>query len=167
MAILSNGQFTITIDAQELARGLRPSKRTPRNSKFLVECEGAVGLDGVLQTLSDLNLSLIDPTDLGAPIFPYPQLFVFTNLILVCMPDEIFEYTVANGLTSVLDTITVGIEWSAVDFNDFIYMSNGKVTVVRNPGDGSWEVTTDYPIAGAMANYNGQVMLGAPGVEQV
>jgi hypothetical protein len=40
--------FSFTITSEQLTRGLRPSKRAPRDSKFLVESKGAVGRDGVL-----------------------------------------------------------------------------------------------------------------------
>ncbi|HUS89590.1 MAG TPA: hypothetical protein VMW91_09535, partial [Desulfosporosinus sp.] len=48
-------EFTINIESKHLVRGLRPSKRMPRNSKYLVECAGAVGRDGVLQALDELT----------------------------------------------------------------------------------------------------------------
>lgn len=163
MPILNNGVFNLTIPTQDLSKGLRPSKRVPRNSKFLVSCEGAVGLDNVLQVIDDLNLNRIDTSALVCS-FPYPQLFVLTKIILVCTATRIYEYDGVN-LTLRL-TVTAGITWSVVDLYDYIYMSNGKVAVIRDSG-GVWQVTTDLPIAGAICNYNGQIMIGAPGVEQV
>ena len=60
MDILGDGSFTITMDAGDLSKGMRKSKRYPRNSKRLVECKGAVGYDGVLQVLDDLTDNVID-----------------------------------------------------------------------------------------------------------
>lgn len=72
-----------------LSRGLRPSKRMPRDSGFLVECAGAVGRDGVLQVLSQVSrLATTEITD-G---FPFPQIFVLKKLILVCGLAKIYEY---------------------------------------------------------------------------
>jgi len=61
--------------------------------------------------------------------------------------------------------VTAGIAWSAVDFYDYIYMSNGKVAVRRRATDGLWEIAADLPIASGIVNFNGQVMIGAPNVE--
>ncbi len=165
MPTIQNGQFSITITAEELARGLRPSKRATRDSKYLVECEGAVGLDGVLQALSDLSLNAIDVTALAGVVFPYPQLFMFDHCTVVCTSTDIYEL-VAGALVNKL-TVAAGIMWSAVDFKDFIYMSNGLVAVEKSATDGTWSTVTTQPIAGAMVNFNNQVMLGAPDAEMV
>ena len=79
--------FSVTIDTSKLSKGLRPSKRMPRNSGFLVECKGAVGRDNVLQTLDELTR--ID-TSVITDAYPYPQIFVFTNLIIVCSQTKIY-----------------------------------------------------------------------------
>jgi hypothetical protein len=161
MGISGDGTFSITINAEELARGLRPSKRVPRNSKFLVECIGAVGYDNVLQVLDDISTDRI----VKSSTFPFPQLFVFTNLIVVCTATTIYEL-VSGSLVSKL-TVATGVTWSAIESYDYIYMSNGKVAVVRDAISKAWSVSSTLPIAGAMVNYNGQVMIGAPGVTQV
>jgi hypothetical protein len=165
MPVLQNGQFVITINAEELARGLRPSKRVPRNTKYLNECVGAVGLDGVLQVLSDLSLSAVDVSALVGIVFPYPQLFVFEHSIIICSDATIFE--LVGGVIVPKLTVDPGILWSAVDFKDFIYMSNGMAAVIKSATSGIWSETTDQPIAGAMVNFNGQVMLGAYDSEMV
>jgi len=164
MPTLDNGLFTFTIPTADLSRGLRPSKRSPRNTKFLTACNGAVGLDNVLQVLDDIDEARID-TAVITDGLPYPQLFVFTNVIVVCGETEIYEL-VAGALISKIAALTAGIMWSAVEFYDFIYMSNGMVTIRRRATDKVWEITTDYPIASAICNFNGQVLIGAPGVEQ-
>ena len=84
MPVLPTGTFTFDIPTGDLARGLRPTRSNPRNVKFLTECNGAVGIDNVLQVLKDMNLDhLIDVSALTFA-FPYPQLFVFTDMMLVC-----------------------------------------------------------------------------------
>jgi hypothetical protein len=162
MPVLSDGTFTITIPAEDLAKGLRPSRRNPRNVKFLTSCYGAVGLDNVLQTLNELEDDRIDITTLGAITFPYPQLFVFTNLIILCTQTDIYEL-VAGVLNHQLN-VAPGILWSAVDLNDYVYMSNGVVAVRRLAESKVWETTTDLPVCSAICNFNGQVLIGAPGV---
>lgn len=164
MPILQNGSFTFEIPTEDLAKGLRPSARSPRNAKFLTTCEGMVGLDNVLQVLDDIETHRV----LTAAItddFPYPQLFVFTNAIIICGETTIYEL-IAGALTLVLDVGVgnAGIEWSAVDFFDYIYMSNGKVAIQRRATDQLWEITSDVPIASAICNFNGQVLIGAPDV---
>lgn len=152
--------FSVTIDTSKLSKGLRPSKRMPRNSGFLVECKGAVGKDGVLQTLDELiRIATAAITD----AFPYPQIFVFTNLIIVCSSTKIYEW-VGGSLVEKL-IVTAGSTWSAVDLYDFIYMSNGAVAVLRNPESDVYSITTDQPKAMAVCNFNGQILVGSPDVE--
>ena len=162
MEITRDGGFTFEVSSGDLARGLRPSRYSPRNEKFLVEAAGAVGYDDVLQTIQNLNDLLVD-TDIIADGFPYPQIFVFTNCIIVCGSTKIYEL-VAGALELML-TVDVGITWSAVDFYDYVYMSNGQVAVERSATDGTYSVS-DLPIASAIVNFNGQVMIGAPDVER-
>ena len=159
MDISRYGKFSFVIKAEELSRGLRPSKRVPRNSGYLTTCNGAVGKDGVLQTLEELspvNTSGVTFT------FPYPQMFVFTNIIILCSDTAIYE--IVNGSLVLKLTVTSGSTWSAVDFYDFIYMSNGVVAVIRDPVTMTFSVTTDLPDAEAICNFNGQVLIGSPRV---
>lgn len=149
--------FNITIDSSKLSKGLRPSKRMPRNSGYLVECKGAVGKDGVLQVLDELTR--IDTSVITDP-FPYPQIFVFTNMIIVCGKTKIYEY-VGGSLVEKL-TVTAGSTWSIVDFYDYIYMSNGTVAVIRDAETKLYSITTNQPTAMAICNFNGQVLIGAP-----
>ena len=152
--------FSITVNTEKLCRGLRPSKRMPRNSGYLVECSGAVGRDNVLQTLEELTR--ID-TSVITDAYPFPQLFLFTNLIIVCSSTKIYEY-VGGSLVEKL-TVTAGSTWSAIDLYDFIYMSNGAVAVLRDAGDKTYSISTDQPKAMAVCNFNGQVLVGAPDIE--
>ena len=159
MYVLRNGLFAYQIDNKDLSRGLRPTKRSPRNARFLVTCVGAVGLDEVLQVIDNLQTDRINSTATIADTFPYPQLFVFTNVIIVCGKTNIYEYA-SSTLTKVIGPVTTGEIWSAVDFYDFIYMTNNVVSIVRSPTSGVYSLTTDYPIAGSLCNFNGQVIAG-------
>ena len=148
--------FSEQIDTTKLVRGLRPSKRASRDTGYLVECKGAVGYRGALQGLD--TLTRLATTAITDP-FPYPQIFVFTNLIIVCGQTAIYEWE-NGGLTLKLGSLTAGSPWSAVDFYDLVYLSNGKVAVIRDPGSKVFAVSATLPIAEAIVNNNGQVMVG-------
>lgn len=149
--------FHLQIDSPKLIRGLRPSRRMPRDNGFLIQCQGAVGQDSSLQELDVLiRLSTTAITD----PFPYPQLFVFTNLIIVCGQTAIYEWMPPSTLTLRLGGLTAGSTWSAIDFFDYVYLSNGVVAVERRATDKVFALTTALPVAEAMVNVNGQVMIG-------
>ncbi len=159
MQIGRNGKFSITLTGKDLSRGLRNSKRNPRNNNTLIGLEGAVGRDEILSALD--ALSRIDSSVI-TDSFPYPQIFVFTKAILVCGSTKIYEY---DGSLTLVATVTAGSTWKALDFFDFIYMSNGKVVVTRDTASGNYAESSDFPVASAMCNFNGQVLIGSPGVE--
>ncbi len=150
-------EFSITITAEQLSRGLRPSKRVPRNSRYLVECQGAVGRDGSLQSIDELTRMA---TTVITDTFPYPQIFVFTNFIIVCSQTKIYEWV--SGALVLKLTIAAGSTWTAVDFFDYVYLSNGKVVVIRNPDLGTYSITTTLPTTSSICNFQGQVIVGAP-----
>ena len=150
--------FTFTISAEQLTRGLRPSKRAPRDSKFLVEAKGAIGQDGVLCAIDELSrLTTAEVTD----TFPFPQLFVFTNLIIVCGRLKIYEL-VSGSLSLKYTATTGGSTWTAVDFYKYVYLSNGREAVTRNPDTGVYSLSSTLPKAMSLCNFNGQVLVGAP-----
>ena len=150
--------FTFTISSDQLTRGLRPSKRAPRDSKFLVESKGAIGQDGVLCAIDQLTrTSTAEVTD----TFPFPQLFVFTNLIIVCGRLKIYELT-SGSLSLKYTASTGGSTWTAVDFYNYVYLSNGREAVTRNPDTGVYSLSSTLPKAMSICNFNGQVIVGAP-----
>ena len=150
--------FSFTITSEQLTRGLRPSKRAPRDSKFLVESKGAIGQDGVLCAIDELTrLATTEVTD----TFPFPQLFVFTNLILVCGRLKIYELS-SGALSLKYTASTSGSTWTAVDFYNYVYLSNGREAVTRNPDTGVYSISSTLPKAMSICNFNGQVIVGAP-----
>lgn len=162
MSVMRGGGFTFTIGAEELKRGLRPSSKLPRGNKFLYSCIGAIGKDGVLEALSASQLSIPFITD----AFPYPQVFNFINFVIICGESNIFECT-PDGTSAILkySASHVGTIWTAMDFFDYVYLSNGKIAVVRDPMTGEYSNTTDVPTASAACNFNGQAFVGAPNVD--
>lgn len=211
LSVSKNGSFSYNISSDKLQQGLRRTKRNPRNSDFLTTCSGAVGRDGVLQSIDQLTGINVLPSEIigtdtlnytciaphtAAPItypitganwadvwiqkgsegitwvdgttyldgindgFPYPQIFVFPNVIIVCGETGIFEWDGSKVVRKL--TVTAGYTWYAVEFGDFIYMSNGTVAVTRDPSSKVYSVSSVLPAAGAMCNFNGQVILGDP-----
>ncbi|QGH73444.1 MAG: hypothetical protein [Podoviridae sp. cty5g4] len=152
-------RFSHTIDSAHLIKGLRPFERIPKNSEYLIECKGAVGRDQVLHAIEALTRM---DTSVITDGFPYPQLFVCTNLIIVCSRTKIYEL-VGNTLVEKL-TVSPGSTWNVIDFYDYVYMSNGRVAVVRDAGSFAYSITTALPVFSAGCSYNGQVIIGAPGV---
>lgn len=155
LAVDRGGNFTFVLSSEMLSRGLRPSKRTPRNSGFLTVCNGAIGKDGVLCTIDQLTRMA---TAIITDGFPYPQIFVLTNIIIVCGQTHIYEL-VEGGLVEKL-VVTAGSTWSLVDFNEYVYMSNGIVAVTRNVGDKTYSLSTELPTAHAICDNNGQILVG-------
>jgi len=150
--------FSFTITSEQLTRGLRPSSKAPRDSKFLVESKGAVGQDGVLCAIDELTrTSTAEVTD----TFPFPQLFVFTNLILVCGRLKIYELS-AGALSLKYTASTSGSTWTAVDFYNYVYLSNGREAVTRDASTGVYSASSTLPKGMSICNFNGQVLVGAP-----
>jgi len=148
--------FTKTIKP---GKGLRPSKRSPRNKDYLVTCAGMVGRDGVLQAIDELTRM---DTSAASFTFPYPQVFVLNRMTLVFSGTVVYEWE-SFALVEKL-TVTEGGTWSVLDGHEYIYASNGMVSIERNPDSKVWALS-DQPIASAICNFNGQCIIGSPGVE--
>jgi hypothetical protein len=159
--IVKGGKFTFTLSGKEMARGLRPTSRAPRNSEYLYECQGALGIDGSLDILD--SLTRMD-TSVITDGFPFPQLFVFSNMIIVCGLDKIYEWN-GSSLDLKYTATTLASSWSAVDFFDYVYLSNGREAVVRDAGSKAYSLSTTLPTGTTLCNYNGQVLVGAPDIE--
>ena len=136
ISVAQGGKFTFTIKAKELSKGLRSSKLNPRDKDFLVTCIGAVGKDEVLQ-VTDALIRMATATITDG--FPFPQIFVFTNMVIVCGLQKIYEWD-GTSLNLKYTAAAAGGTWSAVDFYDYVYMSNGKIAVIRDAGDGTYSL---------------------------
>jgi proteasome assembly chaperone (PAC2) family protein len=128
---------------------------------MLTVCSGAVGRDSVLQVIEDLTK--INTSTITDP-FPYPQIFVLNQLIIVCGQSKIYEWNSNNNTLVEKLTVTAGSTWRVVDFGKYVYMSNGKVSVERSPTTQNYTVSS-LPVATGMCNFNGQIVIGAPDVE--
>jgi len=150
-----DGTFSLQITSEELRRGLRPVAENPRNSGFLVQCDGAIGYHGSLQGITALTAISTSAITDG---FPYPQIFLLSNLILVCGQTKIYEWV--NSALSLKLTTTAGNPWSVVDFYDQLLLTNGVVTVERRAGDKVYAVRGDLPVGEALFNFGGQIIVG-------
>ncbi len=162
ISVAQGGKFTFTIKAKELSQGLRATKQNPRDNDSLITCIGAVGNNGVLQVTDELvRMATTEITD-G---FPFPQIFVFTNTIIVCGLLSIYEWmgSALHFEMSIPQSLAGG-PWTAVDFYDYIYMSNGDAAVIKNAESNVYELSTTLPHATSICNFNGQVIIGAPNV---
>jgi len=162
MKILPNGYFSIEYRSEDLVRGLRPSNKLPRNNLFLSVCKGAVGQEGALKTLDPVALTTaLMESAVVVDDFPFPQLFVLERLVLVCNRASIYEYV--NGLVTLgIEGLTGGGKWALASSHEFIYLSNGSVSLVRDPGTRTWSLNTEAPKSSAICNFNGQIIVGNP-----
>ena len=158
MTVLANGDFADEWEASLLAAGLRHSFRLPRNAKTLSRCDGCVGVDGLLGASPSIAVSTMHASDLVIKSdFPFPQIFTLEKYIVVCNRTTVLELV---GTSLVLKaTVTGGELWSIASSHDFLYLSNGVSSLVRNPLNGEYESTT-APVCSAILNYNGQIVCG-------
>jgi hypothetical protein len=160
VTVVKGGKFNFTIGTSDLAKGLMPVANNPRNKDFLATCVGAVGQDGALASIDELTRIATSTITDG---FPFPQIFVFTNMIIVCGLKKIYEWDGSTLSLKYTASAAAGM-WSAVDFYDYVYISNGKIAVIRDAGSYAYTISATQPSATAMCNYNGQVLIGAPDV---
>lgn len=159
--VVRGGKFTFTIGALQLSKGLRPSKRKVRNSDFLTTCQGMVGREGTLAAIDQLTRIATTTITDG---FPFPQIFVFTNLIIVCGLKKIYEWN-GSSLSLKYTASAAGGSWSAVDFFEYVYLTNGKIAVVRSATSKAYSLSSTLPHGTAACNFNGQVLLGSTDID--
>jgi len=157
MQVSSNGVFSLDLGPEDLVKGLRLKSHSPRNTSYLTKSSGAVGKDGVLQTLPQLTKTSVGDLTFT---YPYPQIFKLKSLSILCNEFKIYELVSSTWTLKYTETTeTTGYRWSLVDYHNYIYMSNGVVAVVRNDMTGAYSATTDPPVASAMCDFNGQVII--------
>lgn len=148
-------EATITLK-DTLAGGLSPNNN-PRNQPFLTEMTGMF-VDRALETVETFSpMTLPDGIDFS---FPYPQLFVLSDLIILCNDDQIWEWG-GSSWVSKISSLTTGTTWTCIDRRTYIILSNMEVTVVRDPNTGLYSLDTDLP-AGSYGDFNGQLCVGSP-----
>lgn len=159
MKILPSGHFSYVIDGPTLAKGLRANSANGRNSNALIQSTGAIGRNGVLQPLPSITLSdLLEDSLVIADDFPFPQIFTFDNHLIVCNRTTILEWNYTQLTLEI--TVTGGELWEAISVDNFLYLSNGVVSVVRDPNSGTYALTSEAPVCSAICNFNGQIVCG-------
>jgi hypothetical protein len=161
LRILPSGVFAFYITDEFLARGLRSTRRAIKNSSLLIECKGAVGRDGTLSAVPNFyRSSLFESALVVKNDFPFPQVFMTDDLVIVCNRTSILE-KVGNNLVSKISGLTGGGKWGFSSSGRFAYLSNGVVTVIRNPNNDVYSIDTNLPKTTSICNYNGQVIVGS------
>lgn len=159
MKVLPSGHFSYVIDGPTLAKGLRTNSANGRNSNSLIKSVGAIGMEDTIQPLPAISLSALYAEDeVVKSDFPFPQIFTLDRHILVCNRTTIYEWNYTELVLKI--TVTAGELWEVASIDNFIYLSNGKVSVVRDPGSGSYALTTLAPKCSAICNFNGQIVCG-------
>lgn len=159
MKILPSGHFSYVIDGPTLSKGLRANNANGRNSYALIQSVGAIGKDGTLQSLPTIALSdLLEDPLVIAEDFPFPQIFTLDKHLIVCNRDSILEWNYDQLVLKI--SVEAGELWEVASIDNFIYLSNGEVSVVRDPNTGSYALTTDAPVCSAICNFNGQIICG-------
>ena len=152
--------FSVTIDNKIIGKGLT-SNNNIRNNPMLVESIGAMPYNNVIQSVEEFTR--VDTSGLAAQIFPYPQLFVLGDIIVVCTAQQIYEYdATGDTFTSKISGLSLGNTWDLVDFKSFILLMNGVVAVTKDPETGDYAVDSTLPPGNCICNFNGQVLLGGP-----
>ena len=162
MRIFNNGYFALMLEREDLAKGLKPKGSVGRNEKFLENLGGGFVHDGELQSLDLLdrtNTDIREEVGIVVFTFPWPQLLVRPNRILLCGPTTIYELVGTSWAFRIAASLEGGF-WACVDFEDYFYLSNGKVVITRSTG-GTWAEVTTLPKAMALCNFNGQVFAGS------
>ena len=125
----------------------------------MIQSVGAIGRDSTLQSLPSITLdSLLEDPLVVAEDFPFPQIFTLDKHLIVCNRDSILEWNYDQLVLKI--SVEAGELWEVASIDNFIYLSNGEVSVVRDPNTGSYALTTDAPVCSAICNFNGQIICG-------
>ncbi len=155
-------EYTI-IFRDGLQRGLRKTEKNPRNNQALTKCQGAIPEDGVVHALEDIqSAEILESIDAA---FPFPQIFALSMCTLVCTATMIYEYASGN-LTAVYEDAPEGSTWTVADYGRFIVLTNGAILIVKDAQTGDYEEyeLCDIPNCICVADVNGQMFVGAPGI---
>src|SRR5512135_734305 len=150
---------TVIVLKDILHQGLAQNNNQ-RNNPALVQSDGAFVYEGALQAVEQFTGMTLPASPTTAFAFPYPQLFVLSDVIILCNVDQIWELTGTtgsddNGWTSKITSLTHGTPWTVVDSKNYIALSNMQVAVSKNPQTGGYAIDSTIP-TGSYGNYNGQ-----------
>ena len=128
-----------------------------RNKPFLIESVGAFPYENALMSVEQFDP--IDTSSLGTLPFPYPQLFVCSECVIVCTPTAIYEHK-AGLLVLKINNLPEGVTWTCIDYKPFIYLSNCSCAVIKIPQTGIYVIADDqYVPCRAGCDYFGQAVI--------
>jgi len=162
-------EFELAFDA--LGKGLRPSRKVPRNTQALIECYNVkpypLGLVPY-EPLTDPFAALYLTTE-----WPFPQLLVGSKRSFLIVRDSptgedlLYQVNADWSLTLILPlshaTYGVGGRYDLADFGDYVLLTNGAVMVTRNPVTGVYTPsvgTSDIPLCKTACDFKGQAVAG-------
>ena len=151
-------EYNITIP---LNKGIRPQRHTPRNKGFLYTFMGGFVEDAVAQSLDDVIHQVA-----FTATYPFPQIFRTTDFTLICTDKNIYEFDhETRVVTLAYSGPNAGWTWSLADFGIYILMTNGAVTIYRDPTEGIFKryVDCEIPPSLCMCEFKGQIIIGGPG----
>lgn len=107
-----------------------------------------------------------DNTILPVCNFPFPQVMKLSDVTLILTETSIYEYKNPKRGVDFYPCLTVsagGRPWKVADFGTYITLTNGMVTVVKDPDTAQYielEESKDIPQAESLTNFNGQCIAG-------
>jgi hypothetical protein len=127
----------------------------------LYVAKGCIPEDGVLQSLPVLHNTFGLPEQCQ---FPFPQVFVLRQIVLVFTQTRIYELR-SFGTEQVFQDAPAGSTWTVADFGDYILCCNGRILVYRDPVTGMFTeyIDCEIPPGTCIMNLNGQLIVGSPG----
>lgn len=148
-------ELSLVLNNQEVALGLRKEEKQAKNVFAKTELSGMITQKGMLR--SNPVHTRID-TSIITDGFPYPQLFVLNKVVIICGRTDIYEW---NG-TALIHKINVtgGMIWKVLENFNFIYLTNGEVSVKRDPWS-KYYALDDKVVSSSLCNYNGQILAGS------
>jgi hypothetical protein len=138
----------------------------PRNKPLLTQSTGAMIYEGLLSSVQDLTAFQMDlsyyqdPAHGGPILWPYPQLFTLSDVIVICLETIILEQEGASLIKKLDGLPSLGYGWCLLDFHNYVYLSNGATAVTRDPLTMKYAIDSTVPICMAACDFNGQVLLG-------
>lgn len=149
------------LSLSKFTSGLRPYANNPINQDTATECfnlapriQGLVPIETINQSIDSIVAS-----------FPFPQIFFGHKFWLACTSTKIYTINGDFSLTLELDLtgafIGPGQVWHFADFFDYVILTNGIVTVYRDPDSATfkiWVADSTMPNLGTVMNFNGQII---------
>ena len=157
MIINNDGTFTYTITHEGFCNGYAPFPYSMRNKGHMTECIDFREEDLMLYPAEQRGRYL----PAFSYFFPFPQVFVFDFVTIICNQKEIYE-KIANSYILKYTTNVAASSWECINVGQFCLLSNGHVILKRDPVSLTYEELDDVPTGMSLCNYNAQILIGSP-----